>query len=75
MLDFNILLDSESKLPFVLIITKSDTARQNKTSFESKSFLLAASFLFIFANSPYVSIKKTPSQLDKMVFENLKKVP
>lgn len=71
-LDFNILLDSLSRFPFVLIRTKSETAKQNSTNFESKSFLLAASFLLTTANNPYVSIKNIPSQFGKFMFENLK---
>ena len=65
-----IFADALSKLPFVLMITKSDTAKQNNTSFESKSFLLAASFLLTYANKPSVSIKNTPLQFGKDIFEN-----
>ncbi len=57
-------------LPFVLMITKSETAKQNNTSFESKSFLLAESFLLATANNPSVSIRKTPSQFGKYKLEN-----
>jgi hypothetical protein len=72
MLDFKILEDSLSRLPLVFIITKSDTAKQNRTNFESKSFLLVASFLLRVANRPSVSIKNTPSQLGSVMLENLK---
>ena len=53
------------------MMTKSETARQNNTNLESKSFLRAASFLLIIANNPSVSIKKTPSQFGSVILENL----
>ena len=74
-LDSSILVDLLSRFPFVLIITKSEIAKQNRTSFESKSFLLEASFLLTLANNPYVSTRNIPSHPEKCKFENLKKVP
>jgi len=55
--------------------TKSETTKQNRTNFESKSLRLIESLAFKLANNPYVSIKKTPSQFDSIVFEILKYVP
>lgn len=62
--------------------TKSETARQNKTNFESKLFLSSSSlsYLFVIANSPSVSITNKPSQLfislnEPLFFANLKYVP
>ena len=53
-----------SKFPLTFINTKSETARQNKTNLESKSFLSLSSlsFSFVIANKPYVSITKIPVQ-------------
>ena len=50
-----------SRLPFVLIITMSEMAKQNRTSFVSKLFLLSWSFSEVLAMIPSVSIKNIPS--------------
>lgn len=73
--DLRILVELASKLPLVLTITKSETDKQNKTNFASKSFLRAASFLLTSANNPSVSIKNTPEQFGRFILENSKKVP
>jgi hypothetical protein len=59
-LDFKIFPDSLSRFPFVLIRAKSETAKQKRTNFESKSLRLVISFLLRVTKIPYVSIKKIP---------------
>ena len=53
----------------------SETAKQNKLSFESKFFLIYSSFFCILALTPSVSIKKIPSQFPNFSFLKRYNVP